>query len=54
MESPPGQSTKLEDFDFGTSIGVSQYQPTISNDGMRLVYRRKNPTSHAWEAVVHD
>jgi len=49
-----GQSTKLEDFDFGTSIGVSQYQPTISNDGMRLVYRRKNPTSHAWEAVVHD
>jgi uncharacterized protein (TIGR03437 family) len=49
-----GQSTKLEDFDFGTFIGVSQYQPTISNDGMRLVYRRKNPTSHAWEAVVHD
>lgn len=49
-----GQSTKLEDFDFGTSIGVTQYQPTISNDGMRLVYRRKNPTSQAWEAVVHD
>jgi uncharacterized protein (TIGR03437 family) len=49
-----GQSTKLEDFDFGTSIGVTQYQPTISNDGLRLVYRRKNPTSHAWEAVVHD
>jgi uncharacterized protein (TIGR03437 family) len=49
-----GQSTKLEDFDFGTSIGVSQYQPTISNDGMRLVYQRKNPASHAWEAVVHD
>jgi uncharacterized protein (TIGR03437 family) len=49
-----GQSTKLEDFDFGTFIGVSQYQPTISNDGMRLVYRRKNPTSQAWEAVVHD
>jgi len=21
---------------------------------MRLVYRRKNPTSQAWEAVVHD
>lgn len=49
-----GQSTKLEDFDFGTYIGVTQYQPTISNDGMRLVYRRKNPDSHAWEAVVHD
>ena len=49
-----GQSTKLEDFDFGTFIGVTQYQPTISNDGMRLVYRRKNPTSHEWEAVVHD
>jgi uncharacterized protein (TIGR03437 family) len=49
-----GQSTKLEDFDFGTSIGVTQYQPTISNDGMRLVYRRKNPASQAWEAVVLD
>src|SRR6202140_3822146 len=48
-----GQSTKLEDFDFGTSIGVTQYQPTISNDGMRLAYRRKNPASHAWESVRH-
>jgi uncharacterized protein (TIGR03437 family) len=49
-----GQSSKLEDFDFGTLIGLSQYQPTISNDGMRLVYRRKNPVSQEWEAVLRD
>ncbi|HYL77816.1 MAG TPA: hypothetical protein VEU96_26620 [Bryobacteraceae bacterium] len=49
-----GQSALLEDIDFGTYIGISQYQPAISNDGMRLLYRRLNPATHAWEAVVHD
>ena len=48
------QATLLEDFDFGTYIGISQYQPAISNDGMRLLYRRMNTTTHAWEAVVRD
>lgn len=49
-----GQSTLLEDIDFGTYIGISQFQPAISNDGMRLLYRRLNPSTHVWEAVVHD
>jgi len=49
-----GQSTLLEDIDFGTSIGISQFQPAISNDGTRLLYRRLNPATHTWEAVVHD
>ncbi len=49
-----GQATLLEDFDFGTYLGVSQYQPAVSNDGMRLLYRRMNPATRAWEAVVHD
>jgi uncharacterized protein (TIGR03437 family) len=49
-----GQSTMLEDIDFGTYIGISQFQPAISNDGTRLLYRRLNPATRAWEAVVHD
>jgi uncharacterized protein (TIGR03437 family) len=49
-----GQSTLLEDIDFGTYIGISQFQPAISNDGMRLLYRRLNPATHASEAVIHD
>ena len=48
------QANLLETFDFGSYVSVSQYQPAISNDGMRLAYRRINPTTRQWEAVVRD
>ncbi|HEV2689078.1 MAG TPA: hypothetical protein VGV35_11000 [Bryobacteraceae bacterium] len=48
-----GQSTKLEEATFETPFGISFFQPSISNDGSRALYRRKN-SSGAWEAVVRD
>ncbi len=35
-----GQSTKLAEFDGNPPVGVSQFQPSISNNGSRVLYRR--------------
>ena len=53
-EVASGQATMLEQSNAGTSAGVTQFQPSISNDGSRLLYRRVNPNASALEAVVHD
>lgn len=48
-----GQSTKLEDRNLWSSR-ESLFQPSISNDGSRVLYRRFSRSAKTWEAVVHD
>lgn len=48
-----GQSTKLADIPLGTNLGISQFQPSISNDGSRLLYRRPR-AGGGFEVVVLD
>jgi uncharacterized protein (TIGR03437 family) len=49
-----GQSAKLAELDAGTPFGVDQFQPSISNDGSRVLYRRFRSDTNGWEAVVQD
>lgn len=49
-----GQATKLADFGPGPSLGASYFQPSLSNDGSRLMYRRFRSDTNVWEAVVQD
>jgi uncharacterized protein (TIGR03437 family) len=49
-----GQSTKIAAFDGNPPVGVSQFQPSISNDGARVLYRRLRSDANVWEAVVQD
>ncbi|HWC96455.1 MAG TPA: hypothetical protein VG456_06895 [Candidatus Sulfopaludibacter sp.] len=48
-----GQSTKLAEVPLENSVGISQFQPSISNDGSRLLFRRQR-SDGVWEAVVQD
>jgi uncharacterized protein (TIGR03437 family) len=48
-----GQSTKLAEIVLGSALGISQFQPSISNDGSRLLFRRQR-SDGGWEAVVQD
>jgi len=48
-----GQSTKLDDIPLGTPLGISQFQPAISNDGSRLLYRRPR-AGGGFEVVLVD
>jgi uncharacterized protein (TIGR03437 family) len=49
-----GQFTKLAELAAGPSVAVSQFQPSISNDGSRVLYRRFRSDANVWEAVVQD
>jgi len=48
-----GQSTKLAEVALENSVGISQFQPSISNDGSRLLFRRQR-SDGGWEAAVQD
>jgi uncharacterized protein (TIGR03437 family) len=48
-----GQSTKLAEVVLGSPLGISKFQPSISNDGSRLLFRRQR-SDGGWEAVVQD
>jgi uncharacterized protein (TIGR03437 family) len=48
-----GQSNKIAEIPLGTSLGISQFQPSISNDGSRLLYRRPRAAG-GFEIVVFD
>jgi uncharacterized protein (TIGR03437 family) len=48
-----GQSTKLVEIPLNSGVGYSRFQPSISNDGSRLLYRRQR-SDGVWEAVVQD
>jgi uncharacterized protein (TIGR03437 family) len=48
-----GQATKLADIPLGTNLGISQFQPSISNDGSRLLYRRPR-AGGGFEVVLLD
>ncbi len=49
-----GTSTKLAEFNGNPPVGVSQFQPSISNNGSRVLYRRWRADTNVWEAVVQD
>ena len=49
-----GQSTKLADIALGTALGISQFQPSISNDGSRLLYRLARADGSGFDAVIQD
>ena len=48
-----GQSTKLVEIPLNSAVGFSRFQPSISNDGSRLLFRRQR-SDGGWEAVVQD
>ncbi len=48
-----GQAVKLDDIPLGTPLGISQFQPAISNDGSRLLYRRPR-AGGGFEVVLLD
>jgi uncharacterized protein (TIGR03437 family) len=48
-----GQSTKLAEIPLNSSVGFSRFQPSISNDGSRLLFGRQR-SDGGWEAVVQD
>jgi uncharacterized protein (TIGR03437 family) len=48
-----GRSTRLADIPLGTSVGISQFQPAINNDGSRLLYRRPR-AGGGFEVVLVD
>src|ERR1035438_5881738 len=48
-----GQSTKLVEISLNSAVGFSRFQPSISNDGSRLLFRRQR-SDGGWEAVVQD
>lgn len=48
-----GQSTKLVEIPLHSAVGFSRFQPSLSNDGSRLLYRRQR-SDGGWEAVVQD
>lgn len=48
-----GQSTKLVEIPLNSGVGYSRFQPSVSNDGSRLLYRRQR-SDGGWEAVVQD
>jgi len=49
-----GQSTKLAEIALGTALGISQFQPSISNDGSRLLYRLARADGAGFDAVIRD
>ncbi len=48
-----GQSTKLAEIPLHSGLGFSRFQPSLSNDGSRLLFRRPR-SDGGWEAVVQD
>src|SRR5215475_15497390 len=48
-----GQSTKLIEIPLNSAVGFSRFQPSVSNDGSRLLFRRPR-SDGGWEAVVQD
>ena len=48
-----GQATKLVEIPLNSAIGISRFQPSLSNDGSRLLFRRQR-SDGGWEAVVQD
>lgn len=48
-----GQSTKLVEIPLNSAVGFSRFQPSISNDGSRLLFQRER-SGGGWEAVVQD
>jgi uncharacterized protein (TIGR03437 family) len=48
------QTTALDQSDPGSVLADSIFQPSISNDGARVLYSRFNSTTGLAEAVVHD
>jgi hypothetical protein len=48
-----GQSTKLVEIPLNSSVGISRFQPSLSNDGSRLLFRRQR-SDGGWEAVIQD
>jgi uncharacterized protein (TIGR03437 family) len=48
-----GQSAKLAEIPLNSSVGFSRFQPSLSNDGSRLLFRRPR-SDGGWEAVAQD